>query len=140
MGARFVPCIRSKSTLNIPNGVLECPVGVETSTSVYNPSSNSTIPTCTLEQLCGLWGFNGGQPNQWYRFFTAIFLHGGVLHLLFNISFQVITGFKMERDFGWWRMALIYCLSGIGSFIFSGCFTELTPSIGGSGSIYGIYL
>jgi membrane associated rhomboid family serine protease len=40
---------------------------------------------------------------------------------------------------GWWRMALIYIISGGGGFVFGGSLSDIrTASVGASGSLYGI--
>jgi membrane associated rhomboid family serine protease len=44
----------------------------------------------------------------------------------------------MENDFGWWRIAGIYFLSGIFGFIFGGNFAAASvPSVGCSGALFG---
>ena len=88
-----------------------------------------------------------------WRFIVPIFLHGGVLHLAFNILFQIQVGFQMERDFGWWRVAAIYFLSGIFGFIFGAnfalqtsrrfsqkfrSFNQMIASVGSSGALFGL--
>ncbi|KAJ3215582.1 hypothetical protein HDU67_000240 [Dinochytrium kinnereticum] len=138
MGARFLPCVRNTTLNTGSTPIILCPDGIKSNTSALNPSTNQPAPSCTLEQICGLGGFNGGEPNQWYRFLIPIFLHGGVVHLLVNMLFQVQTGFQLERDFGWWRTAAIYFIAGIGGFIFGGNFNGLTPSVGCSGALFGL--
>ena len=91
---------------------------------------------CTLEQTCSLppFSFNPSQPNQWYRFVFPIFLHGGVVHLLFNLSFQIKAGFQLERDIGSWRIGIIYMVSGIAGFIFGAPLSDQrTTIVGASG-------
>ncbi|KAJ3352134.1 hypothetical protein HDU83_008317 [Entophlyctis luteolus] len=135
-GARFTPCIRYVAEYDADGLVFECPDGVSSSTSTV--SGGVTVETCTMEQICGMGGFNGQKPNQWFRFITPIFLHGGIIHLLMNLLFQCRTGFEMERDFGWWRMACIYLISGVGGFIFGGNYSGQSPSIGCSGALFGL--
>ncbi|KAJ3184958.1 hypothetical protein HDU87_002524 [Geranomyces variabilis] len=129
LGARFVPCMRSGTTL-ATYPVITCPTGVQGS---LTPNT-----LCTLSDICGFGGVDNANPHQWYRFFTAIVLHGGLLHLMFNLSFQVRTGFQMEKDFGWWRIAAIYLISGVGGFVFGANFNPNTPSVGCSGALYGL--
>ncbi|KAF9919970.1 hypothetical protein FBU30_010300 [Linnemannia zychae] len=124
VGARFVPCMRS-SYLDGQN--LQCP---------DNPSA-----ICTISDICGFTPISstGKAPNQWFRFITPVFLHGGVIHLLFNLLFQMRTGADLERDMGWWRFAIIYMTSGIAGFIFGGNFAPLlSPSMGASGALFGL--
>ncbi|KAI9090095.1 hypothetical protein DFS34DRAFT_585330 [Phlyctochytrium arcticum] len=129
MGARYVPCMRNGTTFDNFDAI-QCPAGIE--------GSGDNGQSCTRSDICGFGGI-GSTPNQWYRFIMPIGLHGGVLHLLFNLSFQVRTGFQMERDFGWWRIAGIYLSSGIAGFVFGANFNPMTPSVGCSGALYGEY-
>ncbi|KAI8620561.1 rhomboid family-domain-containing protein [Chytriomyces sp. MP71] len=136
-GARFTPCIRPHTGMDTPGALFQCPDGV-TGGTPQKQSDGTTIYTCTLDQICGMGGLNGQPPNQWYRFIVPVFLHGGVVHLIFNLGFQCRTGFQMEQDFGWWRMALIYIISGVGGFIFGGNYAGLSPSVGCSGALFGL--
>ncbi|KAG0365999.1 hypothetical protein BGX24_003882, partial [Mortierella sp. AD032] len=124
VGARFVPCMRSTY---LDNQNLQCP--------------DNTTAICTISDICGFTPISstGKAPDQWFRFITPIFLHGGVLHLLFNLLFQMRTGADLERDMGWWRFAIIYMTSGIAGFIFGGNFAPLmSPSMGASGALFGL--
>lgn len=124
IGARFVPCMRSTY---LDNQNLQCP--------------DNTTSICTISDICGFTPISstGKPPNQWFRFITPVFLHGGVLHLLFNLLFQMRTGADLERDMGWWRFAIIYMTSGIAGFIFGGNFAPiLSPSMGASGALFGL--
>ncbi|KAF9996657.1 hypothetical protein BGZ79_009614 [Entomortierella chlamydospora] len=123
-GARFVPCMRSTY---LDNAQIQCP--------------DNTTQICTISDMCGFTPISstGKPPNQWFRFITAIFLHGGIVHLLFNLVFQLRTGADLERDMGWWRMGIIYLTSGTVGFIFGGNFAPITsPSMGGSGALFGL--
>ncbi|KAJ3249226.1 hypothetical protein HDU78_005366 [Chytriomyces hyalinus] len=134
-GGRFTPCIRPNTGYDKPGMIFACPAGVP---GTPQRQGGSTIQVCTLDQLCGMGGLNGQPPNQWYRFIVPIFLHGGLVHLAMNLVFQCKTGFQMEQDFGWWRMALIYMISGVGGFIFGGNYSGMSPSVGCSGALFGL--
>ncbi|KAF8930190.1 hypothetical protein BGZ47_000699 [Haplosporangium gracile] len=124
VGARFVPCMRSTY---LDNQNLQCP--------------DNTTAICTISDICAFTPISstGKAPDQWFRFITPVFLHGGVLHLLFNLLFQMRTGADLERDMGWWRFAIIYMTSGIAGFIFGGNFAPiLSPSMGASGALFGL--
>jgi membrane associated rhomboid family serine protease len=108
-----------------------CPMGI------LGTARNGTA--CFLKDVCRFGGLTNGEPDQWWRLITACFLHGGILHLLMNLSFQIHGGFDLEKDMGWWRMALIYMTSGVGGFMFGASLGDIrTASVGASGSLYGI--
>ncbi|KAF9104478.1 hypothetical protein BGX27_010077 [Mortierella sp. AM989] len=124
VGARFVPCMRSTYLDSLQ---IECP--------------DNTTSACSISDLCGFTPISttGKAPDQWFRFITPIFLHGGIIHLLFNLAFQLRTGADLERDMGWWRIGIIYMISGIVGFIFGGNYAPLlSPSMGASGAIFGL--
>jgi rhomboid protease GluP len=75
--------------------------------------------------------------GQYWRFFTPMFLHGGILHLGFNTYFLYIVGPQVERSYGTLRFAAIYFLSGFAGSIASFAFTA-APSIGASGALFGV--
>lgn len=88
---------------------------------------------------------------------TYLFLHGGFLHLFFNMFALWMFGTTLERDWGSRRFLRYYFLTGVGAGLFSVLVTAVTvkfgwvavrgpfdalqiPTIGASGAIYGILL
>ena len=55
--------------------------------------------------------------GQYWRMLTALFLHFGPLHLLFNLYALFVIGPGLERIIGSIRFALYYLLAGLGSSI-----------------------
>lgn len=53
--------------------------------------------------------------GEYWRLLTALFLHFGPLHLLFNLYALVIIGPGLERALGPIRFGICYLLSGLGS-------------------------
>ncbi|MFC0415680.1 rhomboid family intramembrane serine protease [Cytobacillus solani] len=76
--------------------------------------------------------------GEWWRFFTPIILHIGVLHLLMNTVSLYYLGTIIERIFGKWRFLLIYLIAGFGGSIASFIFSP-SISAGASGAIYGLF-
>lgn len=76
--------------------------------------------------------------GEWWRFFTPIFLHIGILHLVMNTLSLYYLGTVVERIYGSVRFLLIYLFAGfagsLASFVFS-------PSLsaGASGAIFGCF-
>lgn len=77
--------------------------------------------------------------GEWWRIFTAGFLHGGLLHVSFNMFALWQVGSAVEDLFGTPRMAFIYVLSLIGSGIAIYYFAYNDVTIGASGAIFGIF-
>jgi rhomboid protease GluP len=75
--------------------------------------------------------------GEYWRFFTPMFLHGGILHLGLNSYFLYIVGPQVERSYGSLRFAAIYFLSGFAGSIASFALTP-SPSIGASGALFGV--
>ena len=81
--------------------------------------------------------------GEYWRLFTALFLHGGFTHLLFNIFALYILGPPLERSIGTIRFAVCYLVSGLASS--AGVvgltvlgFVEVAQLVGASGCIMGI--
>jgi rhomboid protease GluP len=75
--------------------------------------------------------------GEWWRMVTAMFLHGGIDHLIGNMFVLYIVGMACEHGFGAARTALIYLGSGL-----TGSALSLAmgpgPSVGASGAIFGV--
>jgi membrane associated rhomboid family serine protease len=76
--------------------------------------------------------------GEWWRLITALFVHFGIIHLLFNMWALAAFGALSERLLGITSFVFIYFVSGIAANLFS---ITLRPSIdtaGASGAIFGI--
>jgi membrane associated rhomboid family serine protease len=81
--------------------------------------------------------------GEYWRLFTALFLHGGFTHLLFNVFALYILGPPLERSIGTIRFAVCYLISGLASS--AGIvaltvvgFVQVAQLVGASGCIMGI--
>jgi rhomboid protease GluP len=60
-----------------------------------------------------------GQLGRWWTLITASYLHGGILHILFNMmALKQITPL-IYYEYGFYRMAVIYTLGGVLGFYVS---------------------
>ncbi|MBL8748560.1 MAG: rhomboid family intramembrane serine protease [Planctomycetes bacterium] len=77
-----------------------------------------------------------GEP---WRLLTAAFLHGGIVHLLLNLSALLAIGPALERSIGSLRYAALYVVAAIGGNV-AVCFVNhpLSPVVGGSGALFGM--
>jgi len=77
--------------------------------------------------------------GQTWRFFTSMFLHIGIGHLITNAIGLIILGLEMERLYGPDRYIIIYILAGLfGSFLSFAVRGPNVLSAGASGAIFGI--
>ncbi len=77
-----------------------------------------------------------------WQLVTYIFLHGGFFHILFNMFALYMFGGELERTWGTREFVKFFFVCGIGAGIVSVIADpgSTIPTIGASGSIYGILL
>lgn len=81
-----------------------------------------------------------GLINDWWRYITSIFIHGGFGHLLFNCFSLYLFGPYLERLLGRIKFVGLYLASGIVGNMFTVLLMKkLTFSVGASGAIYGLF-
>ena len=76
--------------------------------------------------------------GQYWRLFTAIFLHVGIVHLAFNGFALAIFGSLVEGAFGHVRFALIYVIAGLAGSVASYLVNSIVVGAGASGAIFGV--
>lgn len=79
--------------------------------------------------------------GEWWRLLTCMFLHFGLLHLLFNMWALLQVGHLVERLLGRVLYAIMYLGSGIAGSVASLLWHQHHPvtSAGASGAIFGVY-
>jgi rhomboid protease GluP len=88
------------------------------------------------------WGSNFGPMTiggQWWRLFSATFIHFGIIHLALNMWALFQNGRTIERLFGSTRFLLLYVFAGLTGSIASLLWNPLVNSAGASGAIFGIF-
>lgn len=113
--AYFVVALMSQNFINIDNGVL-VNMGAQVNLLV--------------------------SQGQFWRIFTAMFLHAGIFHIGLNMISLFFIGTLVEIFYGKWRYLVIYLVSGIVGGVLSYFLlgpNDLTVSIGASGAIFGAF-
>jgi rhomboid protease GluP len=77
--------------------------------------------------------------GEWWRIFSAAFLHAGWLHIATNMFALYQVGTFVEFLYGRTRMAIIYVLAIVGSGIAVYQFSYDAPTVGASGAIFGLF-
>ncbi|HLZ90656.1 MAG TPA: rhomboid family intramembrane serine protease [Candidatus Acidoferrum sp.] len=74
--------------------------------------------------------------HEWFRLITAIFLHGGLLHIGFNMMALMQLGPALEELYGSSRYFFLYIFTGAFGFLASSFTGHL--SLGASGGLLGL--
>jgi len=85
-------------------------------------------------------GMTGAIPwarGEWWTLITAIYLHGNLLHIIFNVLWIRQLGPAVEELYGPSRMIVIFTVSGVLGFVVSNAL-GVPFTIGASGSIFGL--
>ncbi|PSR95104.1 RHOMBOID-like protein [Actinidia chinensis var. chinensis] len=78
------------------------------------------------------------ENHQAWRLFSCTWLHAGVFHVLANMLSLLFVGIRLEQEFGFVRIGLLYGISGIGGSLLSALFVRTTISVGASGALFGL--
>ena len=95
------------------------------------------VPGLNLKSL----GANTGPltlSGEYWRLFTAGFLHANIFHIGFNMWCLWSLGRLSERLFGKWQTFAIYMITGVGGALLSIAYDHQRSELGASGAIFGI--
>ncbi len=85
------------------------------------------------------WGFQIAN-GQWYRLFTAMFIHYNALHIGMDMLSLVIVGRVVEPAIGHWRFLGLYLVAGVAGNV--ACYALTAPDVGSagaSGAVFGLF-
>jgi rhomboid protease GluP len=102
--------------------------------------AGSTVMEFPLRELVQ-WGANVGAltfSGEWWRLITNVFVHGGLIHIAFNMWCLWNLGQLCESLYGRWTYAAIYLICGLGASLASAAWHPYVPSVGASGAIFGL--
>ncbi|KAI4351789.1 hypothetical protein L6164_006106 [Bauhinia variegata] len=99
---------------------------------LFGPSSS------TLTKMGALKWDSVVQHHQGWRLVTCIWLHAGVIHLVANMLSLVFIGIRLEQQFGFVKIGIIYLISGFGGSVVSSLFIRNNISVGASGALFGL--
>ncbi|KAH1075464.1 hypothetical protein J1N35_027792 [Gossypium stocksii] len=99
---------------------------------LFGPSSS------TLKKLGALEWTKVVINHQGWRLITCIWLHAGVIHLLANMLSLIFIGIRLEQQFGFVRIGILYLVSGFGGSVLSSLLIRNNISVGASGALFGL--
>jgi rhomboid protease GluP len=85
----------------------------------------------------GMTGAFAWSQGRWWTLLTAIYLHGSLLHIVFNVLWIRQLGPAVEELYGTARLVVIFTVSGVAGFIVSNAL-GVPFTVGASGSIFGM--
>ncbi len=88
------------------------------------------------------WGADFGPlalNGQYWRIFTSMFVHIGIIHIAMNMYILWDVGNILERLYGTSKFLAIYVLAGLGGAVASLCFNPGVLSAGASGAVFGAF-
>ncbi|MGD1151270.1 MAG: rhomboid family intramembrane serine protease [Syntrophales bacterium] len=116
-------------------------ISILSSPSALGLSANPLTFLSPSDRSLFLLGATGTIPiagyGRWWTLISASFLHGGILHIFFNMAALGQLGPFVLREFGFNRFAIIYVLTGVAGFFVS-YLAGIPFTIGASASICGL--
>ncbi|MFT4157448.1 MAG: rhomboid family intramembrane serine protease [Microbacterium sp.] len=77
-------------------------------------------------------------PFEPWRLLTALFVHGGFVHLALNMLALWMLGQTLEPLLGRARFFTLYLISGLGGSVMAACLAPQSAVVGASGAIFGL--
>ena len=112
------PWARQQSTGPVVTKAL---IGINAAVFVGMVLTGVSITAPSGQQLIH-WGANSGMltvGGQWWRLFTSMFLHIGVIHIAFNMWCLWDLGAMCESLYGRWTFLTVYLISGLSGSLLS---------------------
>ena len=108
---------------------------------LMHPGEECSVTRGAQEVVCGTdEGIELEAPSSWVSAVTSMFMHGGWLHLIFNMLFLWVFGRNVENRLGRIRFLLFYLAAGLAAVYGQSALhpDSTVPTIGASGAIAGV--
>ncbi|KAF7813257.1 RHOMBOID-like protein 2 [Senna tora] len=99
---------------------------------LFGPSSS------TLTKMGALQWDSVVNGHEGWRLVSCIWLHAGLIHLAANMLSLIFIGIRLEQQFGFVKIGVIYLISGFGGSVLSCLFIRNNISVGASGALFGL--
>ena len=127
---------RGESTI----GITQVIFGINAAVFLGMVLANSAVMDFSGRALVH-WGANVGVltfSGEWWRLLTNVFVHGGLLHVGFNMWCLWNLGALCESLYGPSTYLAVYLICGLGASVASAAWHPYVPSVGASGAIFGL--
>jgi rhomboid protease GluP len=130
------PWARSESSITLTQLIFGANIAVFLATALASGSAINISGEVNFH-----YGANFGPytlSGEWWRLLTYMFLHGGAMHIFFNMWCLWDLGRLCESLYGRWTFAAIYLITGISGGLASIAWNPRVLSVGASGAIFGL--
>lgn len=132
-------------TWNFTNAVTVACVGLYVVSLVFDPLAalrprglfDVFSPSGRALDALGMTGSVAWAQGHWWTLLTAIYLHGSLLHIIFNVLWIRQLGPAVEEIYGPARLVVIFTAAGVAGFVVSNV-VGVPFTVGASGSIFGL--
>jgi membrane associated rhomboid family serine protease len=131
------PWVRRESSITLTHVLFGANLAVFVAMMLASGSITEDFPIGVIVPFganVGVYTLSG----QWWRLFTYMFLHGGLLHIAFNMWCLWDLGALCESLYGRWTYLCIYLITGVSAGLASAGWNPLVASVGASGAIFGL--
>jgi membrane associated rhomboid family serine protease len=94
-------------------------------------------PSLAALDRLGMTGSYALSQGRWWTLVTAIYLHAGLLHIVFNMLWVNQLSPAVQAVFGRARLVLIFTAGGVSGFVLSDL-VGVPFSVGASGAVFGL--
>lgn len=102
--------------------------------SVLVYGADAVLTRGQLKEALGLYGPSVA-AGQWWRPFTCVFVHGNLIHLVFNMMAVLSLGRDVEKGIGTFRFLIASIVGAMGSSLVVMIWSFEQPTVGASGMI-----
>jgi rhomboid protease GluP len=127
---------RSESSITLTQVIFGANIAVFLATALASGSAMNISGEVSVH-----FGANFGPytlSGEWWRLLTYMFLHGGAMHIFFNMWCLWDLGRLCESLYGRWTFAAIYLITGVAGGLASVAWNPRVLSVGASGAIFGL--
>jgi len=121
-------------------GVTQIILGINVAVFLGMALAGSTVMGFSIQESIR-WGANVGVltlSGEWWRLLTCVFVHGGLIHIAFNMWCLWNLGQLCESLYGRWTYIAIYLICGLGASLTTAAWNPSRASVGASGAIFGL--
>ncbi|MCB9781083.1 MAG: rhomboid family intramembrane serine protease [Alphaproteobacteria bacterium] len=94
-------------------------------------------PSSEALYVMGMTGGTAWRLQHYWTLLSAIFLHGSLIHIAFNMMWTRSLAPRVIELYGPGRFFLMFVAAGVGGFVLSNLWSG-APTIGASGAIFGL--